>query len=106
MFKTVEQVEKFMSEFGYHRNPETGWIENEEGMCNAYCHALWEKDHWSTIPGINLTEEEALDKLKRLVELLPHKTILMERSNDLEEYAKVYVPGRGIISYSEYENNR
>lgn len=95
-----------MSQSGCRRDPETGRIENGDGLCNPYCLALWEGDRWKAIPGVFLTETDALDALSSLVNSAPHKTILVERCNDLEDYAKVYVPSRGIITYEEYANNR
>ena len=105
MFKTVVELQAYMEEEGLTRNPANGFLENEEGMTNPYVISFLKDDKWQARPGVYLEEETAIDVFKCLITSFPEHTIMLERCNDLEDYTRVYVPRRGIITYKEYENN-
>lgn len=106
MFKTAAEVEAYMKEEGLTRNPRNGFLENEEGMTNPYVISFLKDGKWQAGPGVYLEEDTALDIFKLMIVKFPESTILLERCNDLQDYARVYVPRKGIITYKEYENNR
>lgn len=104
MFETETELANFMIREHLVRDPETGYIRNSEGIVNPYCFSYRDGNRWCTMVGIALDLHEALNRLNKIINGGEQRTILIERANDLEKYSKVWVPGRGIIDYTEWKN--
>lgn len=104
MFRTETELAQFMIREHLVRDPETGYIHNDEGIVNPYCFSYRDGDRWCTMVGISLNLHDALNRLNKILNGNGNQTILIERVNDLEKYSKVWVPGRGLISYTEWKN--
>lgn len=101
MFRTKEERAAFMEKNGIVLK-EDGFMWNGDGIINPYCFSYRDGDRWQSMVGVCLTIHEALDRLSKLINSGEGRAILIERANDLESYAKVYIPCTGIVSYSEY----
>lgn len=107
MFNTKEERSAFMEQNGIVLK-EDGFMYDGDGIINPYCisylddNNIGRQPEWRPFAGVYFTIHEALDRLSKIINSGQGLTVLIERANDLESYAKVYIPCTGIVSYSEY----